>query len=119
MEKEISNKENGISIFSIIMLKLLSRRDNNMSNNIRPLSDLRNNFADICKTVHESDEPVFLTKNGFGELVVLSMDAYEKMHFDCEVYSRLSESEKNAELKGEYYSHKDVLKAMKKAANGK
>ena len=35
-------------------------------NMIRPVSDLRNNFADISKTVHETAKPVFLTKNGYG-----------------------------------------------------
>ena len=33
-------------------------------NMIRPVSDLRNNFAEISKTVHETAQPVFLTKNG-------------------------------------------------------
>lgn len=36
-------------------------------NNIRPVSDLRNNFSEISKTVHETKQPVFLTKNGFGD----------------------------------------------------
>ena len=44
-------------------------------NKIRPVSDLRNNFAEISRTVHESNEPVFLTKNGFGDMVVLSSEA--------------------------------------------
>lgn len=35
------------------------------TNMIRPVSDLRNNFADISKTVHETAQPVFLTKNGY------------------------------------------------------
>ena len=34
---------------------------------IRPVSDLRNNFSDISKIVHETGEPVFLTKNGYGD----------------------------------------------------
>ena len=46
-------------------------------NMIRPVSDLRNNFADISKTVHETAQPVFLTKNGYGDMVVLSMEAFE------------------------------------------
>ena len=37
-------------------------------NMIRPVSDLRNNFADISKTVHETAQPVFLTKNGYGAI---------------------------------------------------
>ena len=40
-----------------------------MNNSIRPVSDLRNNFADISKVVHETGKPVFLTKNGFGDIV--------------------------------------------------
>ena len=43
---------------------------------IRPVSDLRNNFADISKTVHETAKPVFLTKNGYGDMVVLSLEAF-------------------------------------------
>ena len=49
---------------------------------MRPVSDLRNNFADISKTVHETAQPVFLTKNGYGDMVVLSMDAFENLQFD-------------------------------------
>ena len=49
-------------------------------NMIRPVSDLRNNFADISKTVHETAKPVFLTKNGYGDMVVLSMEAYENLY---------------------------------------
>ena len=51
-------------------------------NKIRPVSDLRNNFAEISKIVHETAEPVFLTKNGFGDMVVLSIEAYENMQFE-------------------------------------
>ena len=49
---------------------------------IRPVSDLRNNFSEISKMVHETAEPVFLTKNGFGDMVVLSMEAYENLQFN-------------------------------------
>jgi len=45
---------------------------------IRPVSDLRNIFADISRIVHETSEPVFLTKNGYGDMVVMSMEAYER-----------------------------------------
>ena len=53
---------------------------------IRPVSDLRNCFADISKTVHETREPVFLTKNGYGDMVVLSMESFERLQFESEVY---------------------------------
>ena len=44
---------------------------------IRPISDLRSRFAEISKLAHENGEPIFLTKNGYGDLVVLSVEAYE------------------------------------------
>ena len=87
-------------------------------NMIRPVSDLRNNFADISKTVHETAQPVFLTKNGYEDMVVLSMEAYENLQFDSEVYFKLQEAEREAELCDIRYSSKDVLKAMRDAIEG-
>jgi len=86
--------------------------------NIRPVSDLRNNFADISKTVHETTEPVFLTKNGYGDMVVLSMEAFQNLQFESEVYYKLQEAEREAEYTNKRYSSKDVLKAMKEAIGG-
>ena len=88
-------------------------------NRIRPVSDLRNNFADISKTVHETAQPVFLTKNGYGDMVVLSMEAYENLQFDSEVYFKLKEAEREAEVTDRRYSSKEVLKAMREAIGGK
>ena len=45
---------------------------------IRPVSDLRNKFTDIEKIV-QSGDPVYLTKNGYGAMVVLSLDSYSRM----------------------------------------
>lgn len=84
-------------------------------NTIRPVSDLRNNFAEISKTVHETGQPVFLTKNGFGDMVVLSMEAYENLQFESEVYTKLQEAEREAALTDTRYSSKDILKAMQEA----
>ena len=85
---------------------------------IRPVSDLRNNYADISKTVHETQQPVFLTRNGYGDMVVMSMEAYENLRFESEVYSKLAEAEREAEMTDARFSSKDVLAAMRKAARG-
>ena len=85
---------------------------------IRPVSDLRNHFAEISRTVHETSQPVFLTKNGYGNMVVLSMEAFQNMQFESEVYHKLLEAEREAELTQERYSSKDVLNAMKNAIGG-
>ena len=88
-----------------------------MNNSIRPVSDLRNNFADISKVVHETGKPVFLTKNGVGDLVVLSMDAYENMQFESEIYFKMKEAEKEAKLTDKRFSAKEVLNELKGAVN--
>ena len=88
-------------------------------NMIRPVSDLRNNFAEISRTVHETAKPVFLTKNGYGDMVVLSMEAYENLQFESEVYFKLREAEQEAEMTDKRYSSKDVLNAMREAIGGK
>lgn len=86
---------------------------------IRPVSDLRNNFADISKTVHETAQPVFLTKNGYGDMVVLSMEAYENLQFDSEVFLKLQEAEREAAITDKRYSSKEVLKALRDVIGGK
>jgi PHD/YefM family antitoxin component YafN of YafNO toxin-antitoxin module len=44
---------------------------------IRPITDLRNT-NEISEQCHKSKEPVFITKNGYGDLVVMSMETYER-----------------------------------------
>ena len=87
-------------------------------NLIRPVSDLRNNFAEISKTVHETAQPIFLTKNGYGNMVVLSMEAFQNMQFESEIYSKLMQAEREAEHTNTRYSSKDVLNAIKEAIGG-
>jgi len=59
---------------------------------IRPISDLRNNFTNISETVHSDDEPVFLTKNGVGDMVVMSIEYYEKQLARIELYKKLNQA---------------------------
>jgi prevent-host-death family protein len=80
---------------------------------IRPISDLRNNFTEISKIVHETAEPVFLTKNGYGEMVVMSFEAYERLNFESEVYHKLKEAEMEAAEKKERFSHKEVFDGLR------
>ncbi|MCT2536706.1 type II toxin-antitoxin system Phd/YefM family antitoxin [Aquibacillus koreensis] len=80
---------------------------------IRPVSDLRNNFADISKTVHETAEPVFLTKNGYGDMVVMSIEAYERKLFESEIYLKLKEAELEANSTDKRYSHEEVFSDLK------
>ena len=67
---------------------------------IRPISDLRNNFAEISRIVHETSEPVFLTKNGYGDMVVMSVELFEQLGIDTvliEQKTKITESPATAE----------------------
>lgn len=80
---------------------------------IRPVSDLRNNFADISRVVHETSEPVFLTKNGYGDMVVMSMEAYERKLFESDIYFKLKEAELEAKSTNKRLSHKEVFSDLR------
>lgn len=45
---------------------------------IRPCADLRNNYNELSKICHETNEPIYITKNGANDLVLLSNEAYEQ-----------------------------------------
>ncbi|MDR0435140.1 MAG: type II toxin-antitoxin system Phd/YefM family antitoxin [Gracilibacteraceae bacterium] len=60
---------------------------------IRPISDLRNNSNEISEFCRASREPVFITKNGVGDMVVLSLEMYERQQAQLELYAKLAEAE--------------------------
>ena len=80
---------------------------------IRPISDLRNNFSDISKIVHESGEPVYLTKNGRGSMVVMSFEAYEQNLFETEIFLKLKEAEYQAATTKKRYTHDEVMTELR------
>ena len=80
---------------------------------IRPVSDLRNNFAEITREVQLSGEPVFLTKNGVGSLVVMSMECYEQNRYASMVYDKLREAELQAASGSERIPHADVMSRLR------
>ncbi len=80
---------------------------------IRPVSDLRNSFAEISRTVHENREPVILTKNGYGDMVVMSYDEYEKLQYDMIVMRELRQAEIEAESTDARFSHDEVVSGLR------
>lgn len=82
---------------------------------IKPVSDLRNKFSDIEKIVNEG-EPVYLTKNGYGAMVVLSLDAYARLKEGVE--SALDEADRMAMEDKARLSHEEVFKGLRKRVNG-
>ncbi|UYO64306.1 type II toxin-antitoxin system Phd/YefM family antitoxin [Acetobacterium wieringae] len=59
--------------------------------NIKTNTDLKNNYNELSKFCHETGEPVFITKNGQEDLVVMSIEAYERLSSKLELYRSLDE----------------------------
>lgn len=82
---------------------------------IRPVSDLRNKFPDIEKAVGGGD-PVYLTKNGYGAMVVLSLEAYSRLTDGVE--SALDEADRAAMEDDRRYTHEEVFSNLRRRING-
>ena len=78
--------------------------------NIRPVSDLRNHYSEVEKQVLEQG-PVFLTKNGYGSMVVMSIDQYE--YISGAVETALDAADRQAEATTTRYSHDEVFNSVR------
>ena len=83
--------------------------------NIRPVSDLRNKYPEIEQLVLGGEE-VFLTKNGYGSMVVMSIEQYSKLKDLLEM--KLDEADYQAEMSSERLSHEDVFTKLRGRVNG-
>lgn len=82
---------------------------------IRPVSDLRNKFTEIERAVN-SGEPIYLTKNGYGAMVVMSLEHYAKLTGDIEM--KLDEADKAAAATTKRLTHDQVFGKARKQLNG-
>ena len=78
--------------------------------NIRPVSDLRNKFPEIEKIVMETGEPVYLTKNGYGSMVVMSIEQYSAL---------TDEADRMADSTDVRYSGDEVFKRVRGRIHGR
>ena len=81
---------------------------------IRPVSDLRNKFPDIERLVNEG-EPVYLTKNGYGAMVVLSLDMYSQLTDGGE--AALDEAARAAAENSRRMTHEEVFGSLRRKIN--
>lgn len=83
--------------------------------NIRPVSDLRNKFPEVEETVINSNTPVFLTKNGYGTMVLLSIKQYSTLTDDIE--RKLDEADTFAANTSTRLSKDDVFDSVRRRIN--
>lgn len=83
---------------------------------IRPVSDLRNKFTEIESTVREG-QPVYLTKNGYGSMVVLSLEMYSKLTDPIE--RALDKADYAAEHDSRRMTHDEIFGGIREKLNAK
>ena len=80
---------------------------------IKPISDLRNNFNEISELCHKENEPVFITRQGKGDMVVMSQTHYEKLNSLIELYIKLGDAE-YLDAAGETgISHREMMERLR------
>lgn len=80
---------------------------------IRPITELRNTneISDLC---HTRKEPVFITKNGYGDLVIMSMETYDAMLETSSIDAAISQSEAELAQNGQLYNAREALLALRR-----
>ena len=86
--------------------------------NIRPITDLRNSSNEISELCRSSREPVFITKNGVGDMVVLSLEMYEHQQAQLELYSKLAEAEAEINMGAEGVDFFEFAKKLRVNVHG-
>ncbi len=79
---------------------------------IRPIKALRNT-TEISEFCHRKQEPIFITKNGYGDLVVMSIETYKRQMALAEVYQKLAEAEKEIADGVPLLDGEEVLKKLR------
>lgn len=82
---------------------------------IRPSADLRNSYNEISDFCHAFAEPVFITKNGKGDLAVMSIEVYEKLQAKLELYAQVErglEDERNGNMRPFSDALHDIRKGL-------
>ncbi len=86
---------------------------------IKPISSLRNQTREIAAICHEQDGPVYLTKNGEGDLVVMSIEHYEKLTARVELFGKLAVAQAQSAAGETGLTHAQVMKKLRQRLHGK
>ncbi|MDD2234907.1 MAG: type II toxin-antitoxin system Phd/YefM family antitoxin [Desulfitobacteriaceae bacterium] len=85
---------------------------------IKPSAALRNDYSTISKLAKETKEPIYITKNGEGDLVLMSIDAFEKREQILQLRAKVLQAEQERISKAETLSVSEVRKRLRERADG-
>ncbi len=81
---------------------------------IKSISALRNKTREIASICHKEDKPVYLTTNGEGDLVVMSINHYERLQAKLELFEQLSVAQAQSAAGEKGITHAQVMKKIRK-----
>jgi prevent-host-death family protein len=80
---------------------------------IKSISSLRNRTREIASLCHDQDEPVYLTTNGEGDLVVMSIDHYERLKAQVDLFEKLSVAQAQSRSGKKGVTHKQMMAKLR------
>ncbi len=85
---------------------------------IKSISSLRNRTREIAAICHDEDEPVYLTTNGEGDLVVMSIDHYERLKAQSALFEKLGVAQAQSAQGKKGITHRQMITKLRSRANG-
>jgi len=85
---------------------------------IESISSLRNRSKEIASICHKKNEPVFLTRNGEGDLVVMSIEHYDRLKDMAQLFEKLSVAETQAMTGSKGITHREMMAKLRRRQNG-
>lgn len=86
---------------------------------IKSISSLRNRTRDIASLCHEQDEPVYLTTNGEGDLVVMSIEHYERLKARADLFEKLAVAQTQSAAGNKGFTHAEVMSKLRQRLHGR
>jgi len=84
---------------------------------IKSISSLRNRTREIADICHKEDTPVYLTTNGEGDLVVMSIDHYERLKARVKLFEKLASAQAQSAAGEKGITHKQMIQKLRRRAN--
>jgi prevent-host-death family protein len=86
---------------------------------IKSISSLRNRTREIAQLCHDHDEPVYLTTNGEGDLVVMTIEHYERLKAQSDLFEKLGTAQAQSAAGTGSITHAQMMSALRKRASGR
>jgi prevent-host-death family protein len=84
---------------------------------IKSISSLRNRTREIASICHEQDEPIYLTTNGKGDLVVMSISHYERLKAQIDLFEKLGVAQLQSAAGKKGITHRQMMTKLRQRAN--